>query len=141
MTTTAPAGADRVSAAISETIAARLADRGIPDPRGHFAGQLARDAMRSITVIGSRIYPAPKPTFGVSPVPPRRREVLVLVATGAGNGDIGQRLHMAEETVKTHIRRLMATFEAANRTELVFRALASGAITLDEATAAAEAGP
>ncbi|MEO7587703.1 MAG: response regulator transcription factor [Arachnia sp.] len=49
----------------------------------------------------------------------REREVLVQVAGGANNTEIGQRLFMAEGTVKTHIGRLLSKLEARDRVGLV----------------------
>ena len=49
----------------------------------------------------------------------REREVLVEVARGANNQEIGQRLYMAEGTVKTHIGRLLSKLGARDRVGLV----------------------
>lgn len=49
----------------------------------------------------------------------REREVLLEVARGANNTEIGQRLYMAEGTVKTHIGRLLSKLEARDRVGLV----------------------
>lgn len=49
----------------------------------------------------------------------REREVLMEVANGANNTEIGQRLYMAEGTVKTHIGRLLSKLEARDRVGLV----------------------
>ena len=49
----------------------------------------------------------------------REREVLMEVARGANNAEIGSRLYMAEGTVKTHIGRLLAKLQARDRVGLV----------------------
>ena len=49
----------------------------------------------------------------------REREVLAEVARGANNQEIGQRLYMAEGTVKTHIGRLLSKLGARDRVGLV----------------------
>ncbi len=49
----------------------------------------------------------------------REREVLLEVARGANNTEIGQRLYMAEGTVKTHVGRLLAKLQARDRVGLV----------------------
>ncbi len=49
----------------------------------------------------------------------REREVLLEVANGANNTEIGQRLYMAEGTVKTHIGRLLSKLQARDRVGLV----------------------
>ena len=49
----------------------------------------------------------------------RERKVLMEVAKGANNTEIGSRLYMAEGTVKTHIGRLLAKLQARDRVGLV----------------------
>ena len=49
----------------------------------------------------------------------REREVLLEVAGGANNTEIGQRLYMAEGTVKTHIGRLLSKLGSRDRVGLV----------------------
>ncbi|MBK7822218.1 MAG: response regulator transcription factor [Tessaracoccus sp.] len=56
----------------------------------------------------------------------REREVLVEVARGANNQEIGQRLYMAEGTVKTHIGRLLSKLGARDRVGLVLIAHEAG---------------
>ena len=56
----------------------------------------------------------------------REREVLMEVARGANNTEIGSRLYMAEGTVKTHIGRLLAKLQARDRIGLVLIAHACG---------------
>jgi DNA-binding CsgD family transcriptional regulator/tetratricopeptide (TPR) repeat protein len=47
----------------------------------------------------------------------REREVLVLVAGGATNREIGERLHMAEKTASVHVSRILAKLDVRSRTE------------------------
>jgi len=61
----------------------------------------------------------------------REREVLVEVARGANNQEIGQRLYMAEGTVKTHIGRLLSKLGARDRVGLV---LIAHEVGLDQTT-------
>jgi DNA-binding NarL/FixJ family response regulator len=56
----------------------------------------------------------------------REREVLVEIARGATNHEIGQRLYMAEGTVKTHIGHLLAKLGARDRVGLVLIAYETG---------------
>jgi DNA-binding NarL/FixJ family response regulator len=62
------------------------------------------------------------------PLSPREVEVLQLVAGGRSNGEIGQRLHITEATVKTHLLRAFAKLGVNDRTAAVTKALASGAL-------------
>ena len=49
----------------------------------------------------------------------RQRDVLRLLAQGASNKDIAQRLNISESTVKVHVRAIMAVHGASNRTQIV----------------------
>ncbi len=58
----------------------------------------------------------------------REREVLVEVANGATNAEIGAKLYMAEGTVKTHIGRLLSKLGARDRVVLVLIAYETGLV-------------
>ena len=47
----------------------------------------------------------------------RERDVLALVAAGATNREIGERLHMAEKTASVHVSRILAKLGVRSRTE------------------------
>jgi DNA-binding NarL/FixJ family response regulator len=47
----------------------------------------------------------------------REREVLVLVGSGASNAEIAKALYMGEGTVKTHVSRILAKLDCANRVQ------------------------
>jgi DNA-binding NarL/FixJ family response regulator len=49
----------------------------------------------------------------------RELEVLQLVADGLVNREIGQRLYLSEETVKSHVRHLLAKLQARSRAHAV----------------------
>jgi DNA-binding NarL/FixJ family response regulator len=49
----------------------------------------------------------------------REIEVLQLVADGLVNREIGDRLYLSEETVKSHVRHLLAKLEARSRAHAV----------------------
>lgn len=53
----------------------------------------------------------------------RERDVLRLLADGLANEEIGKRLFISAETVRTHVRKAMSKLEADTRTQAVARAL------------------
>jgi DNA-binding NarL/FixJ family response regulator len=59
----------------------------------------------------------------------REREVLRLLADGHANNEIGKRLHISPETVRTHVRKAMAKLEADTRTQAVATALRQSIIS------------
>jgi DNA-binding CsgD family transcriptional regulator len=50
---------------------------------------------------------------------PREQEVLLLVSEGCSNSMIASRLHLSENTVKTHVESLLSRLGARNRAEAV----------------------
>jgi DNA-binding NarL/FixJ family response regulator len=53
----------------------------------------------------------------------RERDVLRLLADGLANEEIGKRLFISAETVRTHVRKAMGKLDADTRTQAVARAL------------------
>jgi len=72
---------------------------------------------------GTRVDVAVQRSLGLSV-----REVQVLIGVGRGltNADIGRRLYLSGETVKTHAARLFRKLDATDRAEAVGRAWACG---------------
>ncbi len=60
---------------------------------------------------------------------PRERDVLRLLADGLTNEEIGKRLFISPETVRTHVRKAMAKLDADTRTQAVATALRQSLIT------------
>lgn len=58
----------------------------------------------------------------------REREILVLIAEGLTNREIGERLFISENTVKTHSSRLFQKLGAGRRTQAVRKARDLGLI-------------
>jgi DNA-binding NarL/FixJ family response regulator len=58
----------------------------------------------------------------------REREVLVAVARGRSNLEIGEDLNISTATAKTHVSRLLAKLDARDRTQLVVIAYETGLV-------------
>ena len=54
---------------------------------------------------------------------PREREILQLLADGMSNADVAEKLYISQETVKSHVRHILAKLEADTRTQAVAIAL------------------
>jgi DNA-binding NarL/FixJ family response regulator len=53
----------------------------------------------------------------------REREILQLLADGLSNADVAKKLFISQETVKSHVRHILAKLEADTRTQAVAIAL------------------
>jgi len=65
-----------------------------------------------------------------SPLSPREIEVLKLVAKGMRNKEIASELHLGQDTIQTHLKRLFAKLGVNDRTAAVTVALNRGIIHL-----------
>jgi len=59
----------------------------------------------------------------------REREVMVLVAAGRSNDEIGSELFISPATAKTHVSRTMSKLGARDRAQLVVLAYESGLVS------------
>jgi DNA-binding NarL/FixJ family response regulator len=66
-----------------------------------------------------------------APLSPREMDVLRLMATAATYREIAQKLFISEETVRSHVKNILAKLDQPNRTQAVVAALRLGLITLD----------
>lgn len=58
----------------------------------------------------------------------REREILIQVARGASNTEIASSLHIAVQTVKTHVSRILYKLDARDRAQAVIAAYESGLV-------------
>jgi DNA-binding NarL/FixJ family response regulator len=89
--------------------------------RDHSRRFEAAAARRSSRRHGSVIPFSPPATREAAGQDPTAREiqVLQLVADGLVNREIGERLFLSEETVKSHVRHLLAKLQARSRAHAV----------------------
>jgi DNA-binding NarL/FixJ family response regulator len=69
-----------------------------------------------------------EPPASMAALTERETEVLVLVARGLSNQEIGQELFVTPATAKTHVSRLLMKLGARDRTQLVVTAYESGLV-------------
>jgi DNA-binding NarL/FixJ family response regulator len=90
-----------------------------------------RVTRRLITRFVAQLPSQPKDPARLAVLTEREREVMVLVAHGLSNAEIGQRLAMSPATAKTHVSRTMLKLGARDRAQLVVLAYQTGLVTPD----------
>jgi DNA-binding NarL/FixJ family response regulator len=90
--------------------------------RAAHRGEVHLDA--TVTGVLTRSLIAPR--RGVAALTAREREVLVLVAQGLSNRDIGRTLCIGERTVQTHLGNVLAKLELTSRTQAALWAVREG---------------
>jgi NarL family two-component system response regulator LiaR len=63
------------------------------------------------------------------PLTPREVDVLRLMALGRANKEIARELRIGEETVKTHVRKILSKLQAASRTQAALHAIRTGLVS------------
>ncbi|TCO28218.1 DNA-binding NarL/FixJ family response regulator [Kribbella steppae] len=93
-------------------------------------GLLAPSVTRRLIAEFARLRPARDParTVVLDNLTPREIEVLGLIAEGLSNPEIATRLVVGEETVKTHVSRLLGKLALRDRTQAVIAAYESGLV-------------
>jgi len=93
---------------------------------------LAPSVTRRLIAEFARQRPAPRRNSSLlrrSGLTPRETEVLELIARGLSNQEIAESLVLAEQTVKTHIGRVLAKLGLRDRAQAVIFAYESGLVT------------
>ena len=113
-----------------------LLARNAGDDRSHARGQLGLALGLAQTIglpglarraaeLGTDVEPAPALPDGLSG---REVEILVELARGRSNREIGRALHISEHTAANHIRSILRKTRCANRTEAAAYALRRGLV-------------
>jgi DNA-binding NarL/FixJ family response regulator len=91
---------------------------------------LAPAVTRRLIIEFTRLRPVSEtlPSAALGALTPRETEVLRLVAEGMSNPEIARRLVVTEETVKTHVSRILAKLGLRDRTQAVVAAYESGLV-------------
>jgi DNA-binding NarL/FixJ family response regulator len=83
---------------------------------------------RLINEFAQRSDQTPPPAFGLEELTPRETQVLQLIAEGLSNSEIADRLVVTEETVKTHVSRILGKLGLRDRTQAVVFAYETGLV-------------
>ncbi len=83
---------------------------------------------RVIAQFAGRRPRAPRATTVLADLTDREREVLVLIGRGRSNGEIAAELFIAEQTVKTHVGKILAKLGARDRVHAVIVAYDTGLV-------------
>ncbi len=113
-------GGSWLDPAVTGTVLAHLdagAEPGSPQP----PTSPSEPAGGAVPVVGA-------PSGPYEPLTGREDAVLALVCQGLSNARIGERLHVAESTVKSHVKTILGKTGCHNRVELVIYALTTGLV-------------
>ena len=106
------AAGDRTAAAEPLTAAIAAAEQLEARPLAAAAAALARRARIRLVE-----HEAPEPEPSPLGLTPREHEVLLLVADGLTNREIGEQLYMSEKTASVHVSRILAKLGVGGRVE------------------------
>jgi DNA-binding NarL/FixJ family response regulator len=87
---------------------------------------------RLVENFAARTDPLQPPAAVLEDLTPREREVLVLVARGASNGEIAERLVVTEATVKSHVGSVLMKLGLRDRVQAVVFAYEHGIVVAGE---------
>lgn len=100
--------------------------RVVADGQALLAPTVTRRLIADVT--SRRATPRTRPA-ALDALTPREREVLELIARGLSNTEIAEKLFVAEQTVKTHVGKVLSKLDLRDRAQAVVLAYESGLVT------------
>ncbi len=94
--------------------------------RGLARGEAALSRLMANKILREFARGKPAQPEAESPLTPREQQVLELVAKGLTNKEIAENLVVAENTVKNHLRNILAKLHLENRVQAATYALREG---------------
>jgi DNA-binding NarL/FixJ family response regulator len=115
---------------LKDVTAERLfeAVRVVADGEALLAPGVTRRLISEFSALRRNSNPDGSATVGLRTLTPRETQVLRLVAEGLSNAEIAARLVVNEETVKTHVSRVLRKLGLRDRTQAVVAAYESGLV-------------
>ena len=113
-------GGSWLDPAVTGTVLAHL-DAGTGPGAPQSPTSPSRPTDGAVPVVGA-------PSGPYAPLTGRENAVLALVCQGMSNARIGERLYVAESTVKSHVKSILGKTGCHNRIELVIYALTTGLV-------------
>ena len=89
---------------------------------------LAASVTRRLLATFARQHAEPTPDPGADDLTAREVDVLMLIAQGKANAEIGKELFVSESTVKTHVSRILMKLGLKHRTQIAVYAYESGLV-------------
>ena len=113
---------------LKDVTAERLFDavRVVAAGEALLAPSVTRRLIRQFTAMH---HPDAPPATALAALTPRETQVLRLIAEGLSNPEIAGRLTITEETVKTHVSRVLTKLGLRDRTQAVVTAYETGLVT------------
>lgn len=95
-------------------------------------GQVVVSRRSAPAVVGERSSPLEQAGRLAEHLTGREREVLSLIAEGAGSREISSRLHIAPNTVRTHVQSILTKLQVHSRLEAAAFAVRHGVVEVEQ---------
>ena len=127
---------DRLARLLGAVPGLRIVTAGAVDAAGTSADGLADEVDAVVTIASTGPVPAPAESSsarapdGMPELTPRELEVLDVLAEGASNREIAERLGISVHTAKFHVGSILDKLDSVGRTDAVAYALRAGVLRL-----------